>query len=125
MHARSPEELIALLAAAFNSGDLDAYMDAYETEATFVVPPDGNEAHGKEQIRRATEPFLSLEVNLQITVARTIESDGLALSQTRWTLVGIDHERNRIELSGHGTLVSRRQADGSWLIVLENPISPD
>ena len=29
-----------------------------------------------------------------------------------------------VEISGRGTIVSRRQPDGSWLIVLDNPVSP-
>lgn len=125
MPARTPEELVSLLIAAFNGGDLDAYMELYEPNAVFVMPPEGTEARGKEEIRVATKPLLTLESNLQITVVRQIESDGLALSQTRWTLVGTDSERNRVELSDRGTIVSRRQPDGSWLIVLENPVSPD
>ena len=50
----------------------------------------------------------------EIEVVGKLESDGLALTHARWR-VG--------EMSGYGTIVSRRQPDGSWLIALDNPLS--
>jgi hypothetical protein len=29
-----------------------------------------------------------------------------------------------MELAGRGTIVSRRQSDGRWLIVLDRPLTP-
>jgi len=29
-----------------------------------------------------------------------------------------------VELTGRGSIVSRRQPDGSWRIVLDNPLTP-
>jgi ketosteroid isomerase-like protein len=57
-------------------------------------------------------------------VAKKLQSDGLALTQARWNLTGTDADGERVELAGEGTIVSRRQPDGSWLIVLDNPIRP-
>jgi ketosteroid isomerase-like protein len=46
----------------------------------------------------------------------------LALTQARWSLVGTDLEGERVEMDGEATVVSRRQTDGTWRIVMENPI---
>jgi ketosteroid isomerase-like protein len=57
-------------------------------------------------------------------VLKTLENDGLALTQARWSFVGTDPDGGRVEMDGEGTVVSRRQPDGSWRIVMENPIRP-
>ena len=41
MPAQSPEEIHALLAAAVNAGDVDAFVELHELDATVIVPPDG------------------------------------------------------------------------------------
>jgi ketosteroid isomerase-like protein len=46
MPAGSPEEIHALIAAAFNAGDLDAFIELHEQEAATIVPPEGRRVHG-------------------------------------------------------------------------------
>ncbi len=50
---------------------------------------------------------------------RRVAFDGLG----RLNGVGGDGDK-RLEASGSGTIVSRRQPDGSWRIVLDNPMTP-
>ena len=65
----------------------------------------------------------SIVPQASIEVVSALEADGLALTHARWSLVG-SADGERVELSGRGTIVSRRQPDGSWRIVLDNPLSP-
>ncbi len=123
MSAVSPEELHALIAAAINAGDRDAFARLYEPDATHIVPPDGRRVSGREAIRAAVEPTLALAPRARIEVVGQLQADGLALTYARWSIVGTDGGE-RVEMSGHGTLVSRRQADGTWRIVLDDPLSP-
>ena len=124
MPARTPEETHALLAAAFNAGDPDAFVEVYEEGATLIVPPEGGLARGRREIRRALEPSFALKPRASIEVVKKVQSDGLALTHARWSLVGTGVEGETVELQGHGSIVSREQPDGSWQIVLDNPISP-
>ncbi len=114
MSARTPEETHALLAAALNAGDADAFASVFEADATMINPPDGMVVHGRDAIRRSIEPIIAEAPTADIKVVGKLESNGLALTHARWR-VG--------EMSGYGTIVSRRQPDGSWLIVLDNPLS--
>ena len=123
MPARTPEEIQALVAAAFNAGDLDAFLDLHEDDATVLVPPGGGRVRGRAAIRDAVAPTFALEPTLHNEVLAKLEGDGLALVHARWRLAGTDGGR-RVRLSGRGTVVSRRQADGAWRIVLENAVSP-
>jgi uncharacterized protein (TIGR02246 family) len=125
MPAQAPEEIPALLAAAMNAGDLDAFLDLHEDDAITVIPVDGRVAHGRAEIREGLEPVFASAPKLQNEVAGKLEGDGLALIHARWMLEGSAPEGHAVELAGRATIVLRRQPDGSWLIVLENPVSPD
>jgi uncharacterized protein (TIGR02246 family) len=123
MTARTPEELHTLVEAAFNAADADRLVELYDDDAALIVPPDGARASGTEAIRTAIEATLALNPAARMEVLDKLESDGLALTHGRWTLVGAARDGTRVELSGQGTMVSRRRPDGSWRIVLDNPMS--
>ena len=123
MPANNAEEIHALLAAAFNSGDIEAFLELYEPEALLLVPPDGRPARGEAAIRAAVEPVFAARPAFESRVVASLEAGDLALTHARWSsTVGSDGEA--VEESGRGTIVSRRQRDGSWRIVLDNPVSP-
>jgi ketosteroid isomerase-like protein len=122
MPASSPQQIHALIAAALNDGNSDAFVALHEPTATIVVPPDGRRVTGRDAIAIAIEPVLVLRPTMRIEVVDKIQSDGLALTYGQWTLAGFDGGEP-IEMSGRGTMVSRRQPDGSWQIVLDNPLS--
>ncbi|MGH2742051.1 MAG: YybH family protein [Thermoleophilaceae bacterium] len=125
MTARAPEEIHALLEAAFKARDLDAYVDLYDEDATLILPPEGARVSGRDAIRVAVEPTFALEPDFRSEVVEKVEGAGLALTHARWTLGGTGEGGAPIEMSGRGTLVSRRQPDGSWRIALDNPMSPE
>jgi uncharacterized protein (TIGR02246 family) len=124
MPARNPEEIHNALTAAFNDRDLDGYARLYEEGAAMIIPPDGRRAVGTEEIRAGMKGVFAIQPRLRIEVIEKHEANGLALTHSHWWLAGTDGEHN-IEMSGRGTLVSRRQQDGTWLVVLENTMTPD
>jgi uncharacterized protein (TIGR02246 family) len=124
MRANSPEEIHAVLAEAFNTGDLDAFVEVHEDSAVTIVPPEGRQVTGRKEIRDALAPVFALRPRVTNEVLKKLENDGLALTQARWSLVGTDPEGEPVEMDGEGTVVSRRQPDGTWRIVMENPIRP-
>jgi len=115
MPAQSPEEIHALLAAAVNAGDADAFAELHEPDATVIVPPDGRRVSGRDAIRAAVRPVLALAPAAEIELVDKLQSGDLALTFARVEVFGS---------VSRGTVVSRRQADGSWRIVLDNPLSP-
>jgi uncharacterized protein (TIGR02246 family) len=123
MPARTPEEIHALIAAAFEAGDLDAFLDLHEVGAVSVVPPEGRRVTGHAEIRAALAPLFALRPQARIEVLDKLATDGLALTHARVHVVATN-AGERLEIAGRGTIVSRRQPDGSWRIVLDNPMSP-
>ncbi len=57
-------------------------------------------------------------------VFKVVESDGLALTHARWTLSATAPDGQPLELQGRGTIVSRRQGDGTWRIAIDDPLTP-
>jgi ketosteroid isomerase-like protein len=52
---------------------------------------------------------------------KTIRSPDIALRFSQWRLAGADPNGNAVELAGQTTAVVRRQADGCWLLAVDNP----
>ena len=78
--------------------------------------------HGGDQGGGGAVPLH--EPELESEVVGVLESDGLAMTHALWRLEGTDRDGKPVTLAGLGTVVSRRQPDGSWRIVLHNPLSP-
>ena len=123
MPAHSPEEIHALIAAAFNAGDLDAFIELHEEDAVALVPPDGRRVSGRDELCAAVEPIFALRPKARIEVVGKLQADGLALTHARLNVVA-GEGRERLEVTGRGTIVSRQQPDGTWRIVLDNPMTP-
>jgi uncharacterized protein (TIGR02246 family) len=118
--AGSPEALHAVLAEAINRGDLDTYANVYDVDAVLVVPPHGRSVHGRKDIRADAAAMLARRPHMTIEVRRTVHTDGLALTRTRWTLVLADPDGDRTEMTGSAAVVWRRRPDGTWAIVLDD-----
>lgn len=124
MAARAPEDIHALIEAAVNAGDLDAFLGLHEDGAITVNPADGRQVRGRAEIRAALAPLFAAGPEVRIEFLDKVQGDELALSHARVHLVGTNPGGAALDVHGRGTVVSRRQQDGSWRIVLDNPMSP-
>ena len=118
MSAHSPEQVRRTRRRRRSSvGDVEGFVRTYEEDATLVVPSDDALVHAGELMGcvLAAATF-ALKPRAEATVLKKIESDGLALTQARWRLVGNGEDGQTIELNGEGTIVSapraRRQLAG-------------
>jgi uncharacterized protein (TIGR02246 family) len=121
--ATTPKDVHTALTAAFNARDLDSYVALYEEDGGMIIPPDGRRATGRDAIRAGMQEMFALDPTLRIEVLEIHEANGIALAHSQWWLVGAA-TGDRVELSGRGTLVGRKQPDGGWLVVLENTMTP-
>jgi len=122
MIARSPAEADRLFAQAFSAGDLDALVSLYEPDAV-LVPQPGQTVKGRQAIREALQGFLSLCGEFRLEVKSAVENGDLALVRSDWRLSGTAPGGCMIDLSGQAVEVLRRQPDGSWLYIIDNPYS--
>ena len=120
MSARTPEEVPRLWAEHFSAGDLDALIGLYETDAT-LVPQPGELVTGIEAIREALSAFLTTQPTFDLEVRKVLHTGDIALSFADWTLSGTGPDGEAIEMAAQTSDVLRRQPDGSWRIVIDNP----
>jgi ketosteroid isomerase-like protein len=62
---------------------------------------------------------------LTVNAEKTLLSGDTALVIGNWTLKGRDADGNDIDASGRYADVLRRQPDGNWLFVIDNPNGSD
>jgi uncharacterized protein (TIGR02246 family) len=118
-----PEEVHPAFARAFNAADLDALAALYEPGAV-LVPDPGQQICGTAAIREAFAGFLALKPRMELSTEAIVESpDGLALVHGRWTLSGAAPDGSQVRTQGRSAEVLRRQPDGAWLYVIDNPFA--
>jgi len=120
MDATTPYQLYELFSEYFNAGTIDLLLTLYTDDAV-LVPAAGQEARGKQAIRDALNGFLALKGLFQIERPTVIESADTALVMVKWTLKGTSPEGSPVEMAGQTSDVVRRQTEGNWLIVIDNP----
>jgi ketosteroid isomerase-like protein len=125
--ANTPEDTSRLIGEAITSGDLDAALSLYEPDATFAMPTMFGEGSvtGVDGLREAFSGFFAMSPELAVNAEKTLLSGDTALVIGNWTLKGRDTEGNDIDASGRYADVVRRQPDGSWLFVIDNPNGSD
>ncbi len=124
MPVRTPEEMHPAFQAAFNAQDLDGLLALYE-EGAVLTPEPGAVVTGHAGIREALGGFLSLNLPIRMTTKTIIPAGDLVMLHGAWSITGSGPDGSPIDLSARSSEVVRRQADGTWLYIIDNPYSVD
>jgi ketosteroid isomerase-like protein len=114
-----PEDLLNSQVEEFNKRNISFLMTLYEKDACFASKSE--QVKDPESIRRTLQSFIDMGTKLEARVKRVLQANDLALLITEWTINGTEPDGKPINLTGRGTVVLRRQSDGVWLMVIENP----
>ena len=120
----TPEQVLKSIVEGINTANLDALMPLYEPGAGFAIQP-GSLTHGKAGLREALAGFVAMKGKLDLKVTRVLEAGGLALVTTVWSFTGTGANGEPVKLAAKSADVLRRQADGSWRFVIDNPWGTD
>ncbi len=107
--ATEPNDLGKYFIERANAGDVDGLVALYEPNAVLEFPP-GNVATGHAEIRKVYEQFVAAAPVLEPGRQHpALVSGDLALTATTLTTGEVTVE------------IARRQPDGSWLLVVDQP----
>jgi len=120
MIAREPQELPQLFARHATAGDLSPLLDLYEPQAAFVRP-DGTTALGHDAVRAYLRDLLTVSPKIVACAARLVTAGDLAMICSGWEMSFGGDDAPGVD--GSSTEVARRQADGSWRYVIDDPAS--
>jgi uncharacterized protein (TIGR02246 family) len=120
----TPEQVLETIVTGINTGDLESLMALYERDAAFAAQP-GDLAPGARGIREALTGFISMNGELDLEVTRVLEVDDLALVVGVWSFTGTGPDGAPVRLEARNADVLRRQADGTWRFVIDNPWGTD
>lgn len=112
----APHEMNETFVRAFNSRKLSNLLALYEPNAIVRVDADRTFA-GTDQIASALGEFLQAPGTLQGRNNFCLVQGDIALLRADWSLVAAD---GSVVFSGSSAEVVRRQADGTWLYVLDH-----
>ena len=108
--ARKPEDLTRLFVERANAGDAEGIALLYEPDAVMAYPP-GSQTVGREAIRELWHKILAQGPHFEPEQPLpTLVSGDLALTSTPPK-----------DGSGARAQVVRRQSDGSWLRLIDQP----
>jgi ketosteroid isomerase-like protein len=105
--AREPEDLGRFFVQRANEGDLDGLVALYEAGAVMAAGP-GKTSDGTAAIREQLAQFLAGAPKLTGESQPVVRCGDLALTSTRFE-------------GGATAEVARRQADGTWLWLIDQP----
>lgn len=124
VYTETPEQVLEAVVEGINTGNHDLLLALYEPEAAFATRP-GNLVRGLGDICEALDVFIALKGKLDLKVDRVLEVGDLALVVGEWSFIGTAPDGEPVTLAAKNADVLRRQADGSWRFVIDNPWGTD
>ncbi|MER5738643.1 MULTISPECIES: DUF4440 domain-containing protein [unclassified Streptomyces] len=118
--ATRPEDVPAVFAARFNSGDPAALAGLYEEGAVLAAGPDGDPLAGPA-LHAANARLQALGVPIAVRPRRVYATGDLALLLVDWLIEGTGPDGRPVRVGGTATDVVRRGADGRWRYAVDNP----
>jgi uncharacterized protein (TIGR02246 family) len=119
--AQNPGEVYATYLKAFNAGNVDATIACYEPHACFTSR-SGRAAYGAAELREVFRNTFANRPQMKFNVRKIIPAgEDLALVVLEWRSKAVAADGEVRLWSGMATDIVRRQPDGEWKIVLDNP----
>jgi uncharacterized protein (TIGR02246 family) len=118
----SPEQLHRAFQEAFNRHDLESIVALYEPGA--VLAGVNGPARGADAIRDRYRGVLARRPSIEVRTLSVNLAGELAMLHGTWVLNDTAADGSQVRREGRNTETARRQPDGHWLFVIDNPSVP-
>ncbi len=113
--------MVETMTQAFHRKDIKSVLASYEDGAAVMFEP-AKKVSGKEALQKMFEDAFQLNPRFEYPNGHEVYTAGdIALHIAPWTMKGKDPNGADIQQSGLSVAVLRRQTDGKWLLILDNP----
>jgi ketosteroid isomerase-like protein len=119
---RQPDDVSRVLVKALETGDIETSLAVYEPSAV-LFSKSGRTMTGLDEIRKNNAALIALKPTFDIAFIKfTLSGDGtLATNRMKANLSWRDAEGKLVEASVDTLEVLRKQEDGSWRYIIDDP----
>ena len=113
-------KVILDMTEAFHKKDLRGVLASYESNAVIVFAPE-KPSSGLDAISEGFKGFFAVNPKFEYSGHEVFLNGDLAVHFAPWTMTGKNPDGNEIKQSGLSVVVLRKQVNGKWLMVFDNP----
>lgn len=118
--ATQPEDLNRFFLERANAGDVDGVVALYEPDAV-LVGPGRQVISGAQALRQVYTQLFAGKPTFEGETQGAIHNGDLALTSTQFTTSSVGPDGKPMTMKTATTEVARRQHDGTWLWVIDQP----
>ena len=116
-----PDQIHQAFLQATNSNDVDALVAMYDPDG-IAVRLDGGECTGAAAMRAMFSELTEMIRHIDGGTRKVFVAGDLALTSGTWTAEVVLPDGSTVRQSGTTAEVSRRQPDGTWKLVIDDPM---
>lgn len=105
---------------AFHNQDIDGVMAAYAPGAVVCFEP-GKPVGDRGEIEQSFRGFFTINPNFTYAGHQVVVAGDTAVHIAPWQMEGTGPDGGAVNMRGLSVAVLQRQADGRWLLVVDNP----
>jgi len=113
--SKRAEDVHSTLAAAYNTGNLETVLSMYDVNGVIVAEP-GNPVSGKEKFETAVKAILAIKGKMEIKTVYCLQTGDIAVGRSQWSIT----DGTEVKVSAKGIEVMKRQADGTWKVLIDH-----
>jgi uncharacterized protein (TIGR02246 family) len=118
--ATEPEDLSRFFLERANAGDVEGVVALYEPDAA-LAGPSGTVTTGIQAIRQRYEQLLAGKRTFKGVTQAALRAGDLALTSTQFSASVVDPNGQAMTVPAATAEVARRQPNGTWLWLIDQP----